>query len=393
MANGTENLANGDWCSPADPVPALSSFRIRSLSCRPVPTRAPPYPIDGFHRHEIKTLTIARHQLRRPLCIARFQQQLQMPHQVHRKALRADLRSPAGARTPLLAKGCACLVNNIPAEENWISTASGILSLRRNGVFAPAVEATSRFRGNPISITRLGTVSQKEGVETAIAKTIGDESFSACWTLPTQSSSAYSQERGLRMKILSACVLFVGIAGLAAAEDLDRGIELYRKNNFTESASVLRKVVQEDEGNARANLYLGLALIEQGKGSDAAPFIGKADELSPSGETKMGKARLAIDRKDFDAAESALKDADGEDVPYVRGLLALNRKQYEDAAKELEAYSESHPAYAYAHYYAGMAYNGLRRPDKMLTHFELFLKMKPDAPEARKVNSVIRAAK
>jgi hypothetical protein len=40
-----------------------------------------------------------------------------------------------------------------------------------------------------------------------------------------------------------------------------------------------------------------------------------------------------------------------------------------------------------------MAYNGLKRPDKMLTHFELFLKMKPDAPEARKVNSVVRAAR
>jgi len=152
-------------------------------------------------------------------------------------------------------------------------------------------------------------------------------------------------------------------------------------------------VVQQDEGNARANLYLGLALIEQGKSSDAEPFIAKADELSPSGETKTGKARLAIEKKDYDAAESALKDADGEDVPYVRGLLELNRKQYEDAAKDLDGYSQSHPAHAYAHYYAGMAYNSLKRPDKMLTHFELFLKMKPDAPEARKVNSVVRAVR
>ena len=195
------------------------------------------------------------------------------------------------------------------------------------------------------------------------------------------------------MKSLSACVFLFGIAGLTAAQDLDRGIELYRKNDFTESASVLRKVVQQDEGNARANLYLGLALIEQGKSSDAEPFIAKADELSPSGETKMGKARLAIEKKEYDAAESALKDADGEDVPYVRGLLELNRKQYEDAAKDLDGYSQSHPAHAYAHYYAGMAYNGLKRPDKMLTHFELFLKMKPNAPEARKVNSVVRAVK
>ena len=195
------------------------------------------------------------------------------------------------------------------------------------------------------------------------------------------------------MKSLCTCVLFLGFVGVAAAQDLDRGIELYRKNNFTESAAVLRKVVQQDESGARANLYLGLALIEQGKTSEAEPFIVKADELSPSGETKTGKARLYVEKKEYDAAEAALKDADGEDVPYVRGLLELNRKQYEAAARDLDEYSQSHPAHAYAHYYAGMAYNGMKRPDKMLTHFELFLKMKPDAPEARKVNSVVRAGK
>ena len=195
------------------------------------------------------------------------------------------------------------------------------------------------------------------------------------------------------MRSLCTCVLFLGIAGVAVAQDLDRGIELYRKNNFTESAAVLRKVVQQDESGARANLYLGLALIEQGKTSEAEPFIVKADELSPSGETKTGKARLYVEKKEYDAAEAALKDADGEDVPYVRGLLELNRKQYEAAARDLDEYSQSHPAHAYAHYYAGMAYNGMKRPDKMLTHFELFLKMKPDAPEARKVNSVVRAGK
>lgn len=196
------------------------------------------------------------------------------------------------------------------------------------------------------------------------------------------------------MKSFSICVLVLGIAGVTAeAQDLDRGVELYRKSDFAESASVLRKVVEQEKDNARANLYLGLALIEQGKASESEPFIAKADELSPSGETKTGKARLYIEKKEYDSADAALKDAEGEDVPYVRGLLELNRKQYEEAARDLDQYSQSHPAHAYAHYYAGMAYNGLKRPDKMLSHFERFLKMKPDAPEARKVQSVVRAVK
>jgi tetratricopeptide (TPR) repeat protein len=195
------------------------------------------------------------------------------------------------------------------------------------------------------------------------------------------------------MKFVFTCV-FLGIACLtAAAQDLDRGIELYRKNDFGEAASVLRRVVDQDKDNARANLYLGLALIEQGKVSESEPFIARADELAPSAETKTGKARLLIEKKEYDAAEAALKDADSDDAPYVRGLLELNRKQYAEAARDLDEYSKSHPDHAYAHYYAGLAYNGLKRPDKMLTHFEQFLKMKPDAPEARKVNSVMRAVR
>jgi len=196
------------------------------------------------------------------------------------------------------------------------------------------------------------------------------------------------------MKYLSVCVLCLGIGSLTlTAQDLDNGIELYRKSNFGEAASVLRKVVDQNQDNARANLYLGLALIEQGKAGEAERYINKADELAPSGETKLGKARLLIEKKDYDGAEGALKDAEGEDAAYVRGLLDLNRKRYEEAARELEAYSQSHPDHAYAHYYAGMAYNGARRPDKMLTHFEMFLRMKPDAPEARKVQSVLRSVK
>jgi len=168
---------------------------------------------------------------------------------------------------------------------------------------------------------------------------------------------------------------------------------LYRKGNFAESASVLRRVVDQDQENARANLYLGLALIEQNKIGEAEGFINKADELVPNGETKLGKARLYIEKKNYDAAEEALRDAEGEDVLYVRGLLDLSRKRYDEAAREFEEYSQSHPDHAYAHYYAGMAYNGARRPDKMLTHFEIFLRMKPDAPEARKVQSVLRSVR
>jgi len=72
------------------------------------------------------------------------------------------------------------------------------------------------------------------------------------------------------------------------------------------------------------------------------------------------------------------------------GPEAMAHRAFHEAARDLESFSKSYPDFAYAHYYAGLAYNGMKRPDKMLTHFEMFVKMKPDAPEARKVRSVLR---
>ena len=182
-------------------------------------------------------------------------------------------------------------------------------------------------------------------------------------------------------------------SGLAVAADLNKGVDLYKEGKYAEAESELRAVVEQEPDNERAQRYLGLALVEQDKASDAARYLTKADELSPSGETKLALARLYVQQKDYSKAEAALKEASGEDLEYVRGLLRLNRKQYQQAAEDFESYLKQKPDHAYAHYYAGLAYNGARRPDKMLTHFEIFLQMKPDAPEARKVRSVLQTAR
>ena len=196
------------------------------------------------------------------------------------------------------------------------------------------------------------------------------------------------------MKTLYLCTFCLTLATFtASAQGLDRGIELYRKNDFAAAASTLRQVVDADGGNGRANRYLGLALLEQGKAAEAEPFILKANELDSGGESKVALARLYIEKKDYDNAAGALKDAEGDELPYVRGLLSLYRKQFDPAARDFETFSKSYPDFAYAHYYAGLAYNGLKRPDKMLSHFEMFVRMKPEAPEARRVRSVLQSGR
>jgi tetratricopeptide (TPR) repeat protein len=195
------------------------------------------------------------------------------------------------------------------------------------------------------------------------------------------------------MRSAISTIIMIGLAlSQALGQDLDRGIEEFRKSNHSEAESLLRKAVDQQGEDARAHAYLALALAEQEKVSDAEPHAKKAEELDAS-IGKVALARIYIQQKKFDEAEAALKEAGTDELQYVRGLLNFHRSRHQESADDLEAYLSKYPEHAYAHYYAGLAYNGLKRPDKMLTHFEIFLKLKPDAPEARKVRSVLRSVR
>lgn len=184
-------------------------------------------------------------------------------------------------------------------------------------------------------------------------------------------------------------VLWSGLCALTLMADTDRGADLYRQGKFADAQSELTKVLQDNPDDARAHRYLGLTLVEQHKPADAASHLNKANDLDPSDDSKLALARLYVEQKDYDKAQSILDNADGPDKDYVRGLLQLGRQQNSEAAASLESYLKKNPDNAYAHYYAGLAYNGAKRPDKMLTQFELFLRLRPDAPEAKKVRAVL----
>src|SRR5688500_16412884 len=124
--------------------------------------------------------------------------------------------------------------------------------------------------------------------------------------------------------MLSRFNRFLGVCLLALpafGQDIDRAVELYRKNNFPEAESALRRIVEQHGDNARAHRYLALSLLEQHKASEAEPLARKADELESNGESKAVLARLYIEQKDFDKAAEAIKDASGDEARYISGLL------------------------------------------------------------------------
>ncbi len=183
--------------------------------------------------------------------------------------------------------------------------------------------------------------------------------------------------------------VLIGV-GMLGAPNPDAGIELFRKGKLAEAEKALREAVSAEPSNARAQRFLGMTLASQNKLDDAAGVLERAKQLEEGSDTQVAFAHLYLAQKNLSQAEAALMEGTGEEADFARGLLAMQRKEYAEAARHFETVIQANPENSYAHYHAGLAYNGLKRKDKMLTHFELFLRMNPDAPEARKVRAVMR---
>jgi len=192
------------------------------------------------------------------------------------------------------------------------------------------------------------------------------------------------------MKLLLAVSL---VAGALLAADINRGIDLYKQGKYAEAESELRDVVGVDETNARAHQYLGFAYLEQKQFDEAAQHLNRAAEIAPGGDARAALARFYAEKREFDRAQAQLEATSGPNAQYARGLIQLDKKQYKEAAANIDAFLKENPNNGYAHYYAGLAYNGMGRKDRMLTEFELFLRIQPDAPEARKVRAVLQTGR
>jgi tetratricopeptide (TPR) repeat protein len=178
-----------------------------------------------------------------------------------------------------------------------------------------------------------------------------------------------------------------------------RGIELYNAKKFAEAEQALAQAVQNDGENAQAHEYLGLARLSLRKLNEADAALSRAQELAPSSDSvKVGLARVQIEKQQLDGAEQLLKKAQeinsgNPDIPLYFGAIKLGRRDYQAAIVDLEEAIKRKPDNAYAYYYAGLAYNGLNRTDRMLDRLQTFLKLAPTAPEAAKVRSVLSSVR
>lgn len=185
----------------------------------------------------------------------------------------------------------------------------------------------------------------------------------------------------------------------AFADSHEKGQRLIDERKYGEAERELRQVVQNEPGNAAAKRFLGIALIHMGKNDEAVSTLRDAAEAEPDNPaTLLALAAAHIEAKQLSEAESRIESASGKgadagELAYVRGALAVNQKNFKPAVTWLEEAVAGRPTNAMAHYYLGLAYSRVKRPDKMVHHFNEFLRLEPNNPNATKVRSFLRTAR
>jgi Tfp pilus assembly protein PilF len=164
-------------------------------------------------------------------------------------------------------------------------------------------------------------------------------------------------------KIAAAACLVLGWSAVASAADLQSGLQLLHEKKYAEAEKELHQVAAAEPDNAQAKVGLAEAYLMQNKLDEASAELDAAEKQAPD-----------------DAA-----------VHKFRGMLLMKRDQYQAAYDQLSKAVELDPKDAYAHYYLGMAAGRVKKSDQMVKHFQIFLKLAPDAPEAAKVKSLLRA--
>jgi len=110
---------------------------------------------------------------------------------------------------------------------------------------------------------------------------------------------------------------------------------------------------------------------------------------------ESGEALIANDAgRAVDLARRAVEaDAGNPFAQYQLGLSASKATDWGTAVSGFTKAIELKPDFAYAHYYAALAYQRQRQLPKTAEHFDAFLRLAPDAPERSAVIAILRTIK
>lgn len=194
---------------------------------------------------------------------------------------------------------------------------------------------------------------------------------------------------------LVGVALALGFLVSASAAEVEQSPRaLFEAGKYQQVVDVV--MAKGDEAQP-AELYLAghsLSRLDRpDEARDAFRRLDRGDEADPL--TFVSRSAIAVLDGNSDAALEHARKA-GELGPehfhaqYQLGLVLSLKDQFAEAAATLEKATQIDGNDAYAHYYAGLAYNKVRRTDKMVVHLRAFATLAPHAPERPQVQTILK---
>ena len=197
-------------------------------------------------------------------------------------------------------------------------------------------------------------------------------------------------------RLLSITVLF-GVAVTLAARSTAAAAQDVSVQQLLERGA-LDEAIQRAEAerdNPESTYLAAQALIKKDDGGRAGEAYGRLRERSDEDWKAIGESGAAL----LGGTTMARWPPPNVQLPrtapirtrIIRSARSPSGKRISSAPPRRYGRSvELKPDLAYAHYYAGIAYQRVRQIPKMSEHLETFLRLAPDAPERTAVAAILR---
>lgn len=152
----------------------------------------------------------------------------------------------------------------------------------------------------------------------------------------------------------------------------EKGTKLSKENKLEEAVQAFQKAVELKEDFFEAYVNLGTFLFQQQKDDEAEKALLKALELRPE-ESKPKEILAAIN--------------------FEKAKILIQENKMDEALDRLKQSYNFRANHALVNFLLGYLYNQKNMKDEAIKHFEVFLQLAPEAPQAKDVKKLLESLK
>lgn len=196
----------------------------------------------------------------------------------------------------------------------------------------------------------------------------------------------------LNRSIWAVAAVLAWSGSAIAAEQKPEVQRLFQSGSYEQAVDAARG------GDPASTFLAAQALMKLDRNDQAAAEMTRLRSSDQPGWRLIGESGEALIANDAGRAVDLARratEADGGNpfAQYQLGLAASKGGDWGTASQGFTTAIELKPDFAYAHYYAALAFQRQRQLPKTAQHFDAFLRLAPDAPERSAVVAILRTIK